>query len=132
VLNGQIQQVANLSRDWAQVFISVTIAADTPVEAPLMALDRVSAAFRADGAWSGALVDGPRVLGVDAIGPQGAKLVVQVRTAPNRQDDVARELRRRICARFEEEGIRTTGVQRIEIQQAEINKPEANNGTSNA
>jgi small-conductance mechanosensitive channel len=120
VLNGQIQQVANLSRDWAQVFINVTVAADAPVEAPLLALDRVAAEFRADAAWSGALVDGPRVLGVDAISPQGAKLLVQVRTAPNRQDDVARELRRRICARFEAEGIRTTGVQRIEVQRSEI------------
>jgi small conductance mechanosensitive channel len=132
VLNGQIQQVANLSRDWAQVFISVTIAADAPIEPPLTALDRVSVVFRADAAWSGALVDGPRVLGVDALGPQGAKLVVQVRTAPNRQDDVARELRRRICARFEEEGIRTTGVQCIEIQQSARNKQEASDGTSNA
>ena len=132
VLNGQIQQVANLSRDWAQIFINVTVAADAPVEPPLRALDRVSAEFRADAAWSGALVDGPRVLGVDAIGPQGAKLLVQVRTAPNRQDDVARELRRRICARFETEGIRTTGVQRVEVHQAKETKQEANDGTSNA
>lgn len=132
VLNGQIQQVANLSRDWAQVFINVTVAADAPVERPLLALDRVSAEFRSDSAWSGALVDGPRVLGVDAIGPQGARLLVQVRTAPNRQEDVARELRRRICARFEEEGIRTTGVQHVEVHYPEENKQEGDNGTSNA
>jgi small conductance mechanosensitive channel len=122
VLNGQIQQVANLSRDWAQVFITVTVPADAPVEAPLMALDRVSSDFRSDAAWSGALVDGPRVLGVDAITPQGAKLLVQVRTAPSRQDDVARELRRRICARFEAEGIRTTGIQHVELHQADQTK----------
>jgi len=131
VLNGQIQQVANLSRDWAQVFINVTVAADVPVEAPLKALDRVSANFRSDAAWSGALVDGPRVLGVDAISPQGAKLLVQVRTAPSRQDDVARELRRRICARFEAEGIRTTGVQHLEVHQAQETKPELNDDPRN-
>ena len=132
VVNGQIQQVANLSRDWAQVFINVTVAADAPVEAPLHALDRVSAEFRSDAAWSGALVDGPRVLGVDAISPQGAKLLVQVRTSPNRQDDVARELRRRICARFEAEGIRTISVQHVELHQAEETNRETINGTGNA
>jgi moderate conductance mechanosensitive channel len=132
VLNGQIQMVANLSRDWAQVFINVTVAADAPKEAPLLALDRVSAEFRADAAWSGALVDGPRVLGVDAIGPQGAKLLVQVRTAPSRQDDVARELRRRICARFEAEGIRTTGVQHVEVHHTEEIRREANDEPGNA
>ena len=119
VLNGQIQQVANLSRDWAQIFINVTVASDESVEAPLLSLDRVTAAFRADAGWAGALVDGPRVLGVDSVGPGGAKLLVQVRTAPNRQDDVARELRRRICVSFEKDGIRTTSVQRVEIQKPE-------------
>jgi moderate conductance mechanosensitive channel len=126
ILNGQIQQVANLSRDWAQVFINVTVAADSPIEPPLLALDRVSATFRGDAAWAGALVDGPRVLGVEALGPQGTKLLLQVRTAPNRQDDVARELRRRICARFEDEGIHTTTVQHVEIHHTEQSNQETN------
>jgi small-conductance mechanosensitive channel len=119
ILNGQIQQVANLSRDWAQVFLGLMVAAGNPVEPALTVLDRVASEFRADTAWSGALVDGPRVLGVDAIGPEGAKVVLQVRTAPNRQDDVARELRRRIWERFEQEGIRSGNVQRVELQYTE-------------
>jgi small conductance mechanosensitive channel len=114
--NGQVQQVANLSRDWSQVFLGVTVAPDSPLEAPLAALERLAAEFRGDGDWAAALVDGPRVLGVDAIGPQGAKILLQVRTAPTRQDDVARELRRRISVTFEKEGFRTTGVHRVEVQ----------------
>jgi small conductance mechanosensitive channel len=116
--NGQVQQVANLSRDWSQVLLGVTVAPDSPLEAPLSVLERLAAEFRSDGDWATALIDGPRVLGVDAIGPAGAKIVLQVRTAPTRQDDVARELRRRISASFESEGIRTTGVQRVEVQYA--------------
>jgi small-conductance mechanosensitive channel len=116
--NGQVHQVANLSRDWSQVLLGVTVAPNSPLEAPLVALERLAAEFRSDGDWAPALVDGPRVLGVDAIGPQGAKIVLQVRTAPTRQDDVARELRRRISATFEKEGFRTTGVQRVEVQYA--------------
>jgi len=132
LLNGQIQQVANLSRDWAQIFINVTVASDESVETPLHSLDRVAAAFRADAGWAGALVDGPRVLGVDAVGPEGTKLLVQVRTAPNRQDDVARELRRRICVDFEKNGIRTTSVQRVEIHGSHQSIQEADHGTADA
>jgi len=128
--NGQIQQVANLSRDWSQVFLGVTVAPDAPLNPPLAALDRAAAAFRADEAWSAALVDGPRVLGVDSLGPGGAKLLVQVRTAPNRQDDVARELRRRISAQFEKEGIRTSGVQQVEVRYAAKSEKETTDGTS--
>jgi small-conductance mechanosensitive channel len=129
VLNGQIQQVANLSRDWAQVFLGVMVAAGTRVEPALAALDTVATEFRADSAWSGALVDGPRVLGVEAIGPEGAKLLLQVRTAPNRQDDVARELRRRIWERFDQEGIPSSNVHRVELKYTE-KKEENPDGTS--
>jgi len=126
VLNGNIQQVSNLSRDWAQAFLNVIVAPGAPVDPALAALDGVAADFRKDEAWAGALVDGPRVLGVDEIGPLGAKLVVQVRTAPNRQDDVSRELRRRIWERFEQEGIRGSSTQRIELYYGEKQGEPAN------
>jgi moderate conductance mechanosensitive channel len=126
VLNGNIQQVSNLSRDWAQAFLNVIVAPGAPVDPALAALDSVAADFRKDAAWAGALVDGPRVLGVDEIGPLGAKLVVQVRTAPNRQDDVSRELRRRIWERFEQDGIRGSGTQRIELYYGEKQGGTAN------
>jgi small-conductance mechanosensitive channel len=109
----------------------VTTASDSPLEAPLALLERLAADFRSDADWSAAIIDGPRVLGVDAIGPAGAKIVLQVRTAPTRQDDVARELRRRISSAFEKEGIRTSGVQRVEVQYAVQNaskQEEVHNG----
>ena len=71
--------------------------------------------LRADVSWSPVLVDGPRVLGVESLGPSGALLRLQLRTVPGRQDDAARELRRRIQNRFEQEHIRWGGVQRVEV-----------------
>jgi hypothetical protein len=38
-----------------------------------------------------------------------------VRTAPTRQDEVARELRRRIQVEFQKQGIPTSSVHRIEL-----------------
>ena len=113
--NGDVRHVANLSRDWSQLFLDITLPAEQPVDRALVALDRVAADFRADAAWSAALVDGPRVLGIEALTLAGASLRLQVRTAPTRQDDVARELRRRIRARFEQEGISHSPVQRVEL-----------------
>lgn len=115
IANGEIRQVANLSRDWSQLFVDVQIAAEEAVDAALAALEKVSSELRSDPAWSAALVDGPRVLGVEALALAGTTLRVQVRTAPNRQYDVARELRRRIGARFEQEQIGLSGVQRVEL-----------------
>ena len=115
IANGEIRQASNLSRDWSQVFLDVQVAEEGSVDAALKALEKISSEFRADAAWSAALVDGPRVLGVEALGPSGAALRVQVRAAPNRQHDVARELRRRILARFVQEQISLSGLQRVEL-----------------
>lgn len=118
--NGEISQVANLSRDWGQIFVDISIGAKGSPDAALAALERVSAEFRADASWSPVLVDGPRVLGVESFGPSGVVLRMQVRTVPGRQDDVARELRRRIQNRFEQELIQWAGVQRVEIVASEV------------
>lgn len=113
--NGEITQIANLSRDWGQVFVDVSIAAESSSDAALAALERVCSELRADVSWSPVLVDGPRALGVESLGPAGATLRLQLRTVPGRQDDAARELRRRIQNRFEQEHIRWGGVHRVEV-----------------
>jgi len=113
--NGEIRQAANLSRDWSQLFVDVTVATEESVDAALAALEKVCSEFRADTSWSPALVDGPRVLGVESLTVSGATLRLQLRTAPNRQDDVARELRRRIKSRLDQEQISLSSAQRVEL-----------------
>lgn len=110
VPNGDLRAVANLSRDWSQLFVDVTIAADHPSDRALEVLAEACADFRNDADWAAALVDGPRVLGVEALTLAGFTLRVQLRTAPTRQHEVARELRRRIRLRFEQESIPLGGV----------------------
>src|ERR1700686_1417102 len=117
--NGEVTQVANLSRDWGQGFVDISIPQESSADAALAALERVCAELRADVSWSPALVDGPRALGVDSFGPAGTTLRLQLRTVPGRQDDAARELRRRIQNRFEQEHIRWGGVQRVEVMGSE-------------
>jgi small-conductance mechanosensitive channel len=113
--NGEITQVANLSRDWGQLFVDIALPSDGSSDAALAALERVSGELRMDPLWSPVLVDGPRVLGIESFGPIGLTLRMQLRTIPGRQDDAARELRRRIQNRFDQEHISWNGVQRVEV-----------------
>lgn len=117
--NGEITKVANLSRDWGQLFLDATIAIDQPLDEALNALEAVASEFRADPSWSPMLLDGPRVLGVESLAPNGTTVRLQVRTAPTRQDDVARELRRRIQIELAERGIQLGGLQRMQLVPAE-------------
>ena len=84
----------------------------------MRALEAAVADLRADASWSQALVDGPRILGLQAYDHSASTVRIQVRTAPSRQDDVARELRRRIQLEFQKQGIPLSSVQRLELVNA--------------
>jgi len=116
--NGEIRSVANVSRDWSAATVDIAVAAEEPLERALQVLETASSGLRADPAWSQAIVDGPRVLGVQEYGRSGPTLRVQVRTTPLRQDEVARELRRRIQMEFQRHRIEVTTAD--DIDQASI------------
>jgi len=120
--NGEITKVANLSRDWGQVFLDTIVASDQPLDEALNTLEAVASDFRADPSWSPLLLDGPRVLGVESLSANGTSVRLQVRTAATRQDDVARELRRRVQMELAERGIQVGGVQRMQLV---VTEPEA-------
>ena len=116
--NGDIRTVANLSRDWSQAFVDVALSPQLSQEKALQALEAAAAELRADASWSQAIVDGPRILGLQNFDQNSSTVRLQVRTAPSRQDDVARELRRRIQLEFQRRDIPVSGVQRVEFQSA--------------
>jgi small conductance mechanosensitive channel len=113
--NGDIRTVSNLSRDWSQTFVDVAVSPQVPQERAIQALDAAAVELRKDPSWSQALLDGPRILGLQSYDQNVSTIRMQVRTAPSRQDDVARELRRRIQLEFQRQGIALSNVQRIEL-----------------
>jgi len=119
ISNGDIRTVANLSRDWSQTFVDVSVSPLVAQEAALKALESAIADLRADPSWSQALVDGPRILGLQSYDLSASTVRIQVRTTPSRQDDVARELRRRIQLEFQKQGIPLSSLQRLEVVSAE-------------
>jgi len=123
--NGDIRTVGNLSRDWSQAFVDVALSPQLSQEKALQALEAAAAELRGDASWSQAIVDGPRILGLQNFDQNSSTVRLQVRTAPSRQDDVARELRRRIQLEFQRRDIPISGVQRVEFRSAPIFQGDA-------
>jgi len=114
--NSLVGQVANLSRDWSQAFVDVTVPAAEVVGRALATLERIAGDFRNDADWSAALIDGPRVLGIEALSLDGTVIRLQARTILNRKEDVARELRRRIKLAFEQAKIPLSHTHQVMLQ----------------
>jgi small conductance mechanosensitive channel len=123
--NGEIRTVANLSRDWSQAFVDVALSPQLSQEKALQALEAAAAELRGDPSWSQAIVDGPRILGLQSFDQNSSTVRLQVRTAPARQDDVARELRRRIQLEFQRRDLPVSGVQRVEYSPAPVLQGDA-------
>ena len=113
VRNGEILRVANMSQSWARTVldISVGLSAD---------LDRVQDILRdaATSVWEDAelrpfILEEPEVLGVERWEADGVVVQVVVKTSPEEQRLVVREMRARIMARLEAEEIETPLPQRV-------------------
>lgn len=123
ISNGEIRKVANFSREWSQVFVDVSLGPDAPLEVALALLEKVAGEFRADATWAPALVDGPRVLGVQALERECSVVRMQARTVPLRQDDVGRELRRRVQNQFAQKRIPLTALRRVKWSNEAVTEP---------
>lgn len=114
--NGEIRIVANLTRDWRQIQLDVSVSESENVERILRLLENVAEEMRRHPELGSALLEPPKVLGVERISPTHTDIRMQLKTQAERKDEVARELRRRVKACFERERVITSTSYRIELQ----------------
>ena len=104
--NGQITQVTNLTRAWGRVAVDVEVAWRDADRAE-RAVTQAATGLGTDPAWADALLDPPRVTGIEKFGGGAVTLRTIARVDPYRRDDVARDLRLRIKRALDEAGIST-------------------------
>lgn len=102
--NGTITQVTNLTRSWGRVSVDVEVAWKE-MDSALDAVRRAASSLGDDASWADALLDPPRVIGIEKLGPGTVTLRTVARVDPYRRDDVARDLRLRIKESLDRAGI---------------------------
>lgn len=103
--NGSITRVSNLTKTWSRAVLDIGVAYKEDVDHVLDVLRQVGQEFHADPEWGPLLVEEPIVPGVESFGDSSVVVRMSAKTLPQKQWDVARELRRRIKKRFDREGI---------------------------
>ncbi len=105
VPSNEIKVVSNLTRDWTQVNLRVSVAYSADSDKVVELLKQVGTELTQDPSFGPMTVAAPQVLGIDKIIGNTVDYLMLVKTKPAAQDAVRRELRRRIKASFEENGI---------------------------
>jgi small-conductance mechanosensitive channel len=97
VRNGLINRVGNKSQGWARVVVDVPVAYTEDVGKVREIMTATADSLFADEAWRDRFLDDkPKVVGVESL--DGAYVVIQIqaKTAPQKNFEVARELRARL------------------------------------
>jgi len=106
--NGQINQVTNLSRDWARAVVDVPLPATADISRVNSILQVVGQEAYEDESLRPLMLDAPTVMGVERIEVDSFSIRVVARTLPGKQFVVSRVLRARIASALQLEGIALT------------------------
>ena len=113
VRNGEILRVGNMSQNWARTVLDISVAYGEDVARVQRVLADVAHDLWVDEDFTGRVIEEPSVWGVQDITPDAVVVRVALKTAPLEQWAVAREMRQRIKARFDLEGIEMPFAQRV-------------------
>jgi small-conductance mechanosensitive channel len=102
---GSVNTLANLTKDYAFAVLDVQVHQRHDTDDVIKVLEDTAKTVEVDPAFSASILAPLEVLGVESLGDTGVTIRVRMKTLPQRQWDVARELRRRIKKAFEVNGI---------------------------
>ncbi|HEX5908985.1 MAG TPA: mechanosensitive ion channel family protein [Thermoleophilaceae bacterium] len=103
VPNGEIRRVGNKSQHWSRALLDIQVAYGTDIPAARAVIKQVADALWHE--WPDTIIEEPEVWGVEDLGPNAIDIRMALKTKPSEQFEVGRELRERIKAAFEREGI---------------------------
>src|SRR5437870_1400773 len=110
-----IRSVSNTTRDWSQLTLRVTVAYSEPSDRIVKLLQEIGDEVRHAPAYAEEIVSDIEVPGIDRVGNGEAEYLMLVKTRPNKQYAVSRELRRRIKDCFHKQNVQTPGPGRMYV-----------------
>jgi small conductance mechanosensitive channel len=112
VPNGEIRTAGNKSQQWAKSLIDVSVAYGTDVAYATEVIKRTADSLWHDSAFAEFILEEPEVLGLERFDADALALRLVVKVQPAKQWAINRELRARIKAAFDAEGIEIPFAQR--------------------
>jgi small conductance mechanosensitive channel len=113
--NGEVLRVGNHSQGFAQVTVDLPVPYGSDIDAAGDALQTVADELVEEDDFADAVLEEPKLLGVEQIDVDKVVLRLTVKVRPADQWRVARALRQRIADRLDENGIRQAGGNGLDV-----------------
>jgi moderate conductance mechanosensitive channel len=112
VPNGAINTLANRSMHFSYYVVNLPIAYGENVDAVTGLLEETAAALQRDDKFTPFILEPLEIIGVDAFEEHAVRLKARIKTAPQKQWFVGRELRKRVLEAMERRGIQMWSPER--------------------
>jgi small conductance mechanosensitive channel len=113
VPNGEIKVASNRTRVWARINLDVTVAYGTDIDGATRVVNDVGVAMAVDPEWRRRLMEAPHVERIEAMGEYGITIKILGLVRATEQWAAGGELRKRLLAAFEANGIEIPRPQRV-------------------
>ena len=110
--NGAINTLANRTKDFSYYVINLPLAYGEDTDAVAALLRETAETMQREDRFKPFILAPLEVIGVDSFEETGLRLKVRIKTAPLKQWEVGRELRRRVAASLQARGIQMWSPQR--------------------
>jgi len=127
--NGEIKVVSNLAKEWSRAVVNVGVAYNEDLDRVVSVLNTVGQELSRDPIFGQGILEPPQVLGVENFGESQVTLRIVTKTRPLKQWETARELRRRIKAAFDSEGIEMPYPHRVVYSRTRPEQKEPTGGS---
>jgi small conductance mechanosensitive channel len=117
--NSELKVVSNLTKEWSRVALNIGVAYHEDVDRVVAVLKSVGRELAADERIGALILEPPEVLGIEAFDESQLTIQMLAKTLPQKQWEVARELRRRIKVAFDKEGIEIPYPHRVHLTRIE-------------
>lgn len=118
VPSSEIKVVSNLTRDWTQINLKISVAYSAPSDQVTALLKQTADELAKDPNFADLIVSQPQVHGIDKVVGRTVDYLLTLKTKPGSQDAVRRELQQRIKACLEKNNIEPGDHNRLTIAQS--------------
>ena len=118
VPSSEIKVVSNLTRDWIQIQLHISVAYGADSDRVIQLLNEIGEELEDDLAFKDKIVAKPEVPGIEKVSGGEVDYLMQVKTKPGAQFAVSRELRRRIKVSLEKNNIEPGNPNRVYVVDA--------------
>jgi moderate conductance mechanosensitive channel len=111
VRNGEIIRIGNKSQGWSTAIVDIPVSYEENAERVIGIIRHVVRGLDESEEWSERLLEQPEVVGVESMTGSTMTIRVIAKCAPETQYGVSREIRERVKAAFDEQGVKAPAFQ---------------------